>query len=177
MSSHLTASQNKIRLIAVFLFSVLMVATFYLYRENFQSSSAIAASNSETLDDALFIGLRHATPKEIKAALPEATGKPLLLDFKSRLCHDCKRMAPIVKQALAQHPNIHFKEVDVLDDTKKYPALFRTFKPVSVPTLVFISSKGEIKNVLYNYQKPEVVAAALSKLERQSSKAPNATRK
>lgn len=177
MSSHLTTSLNKIRLIAVFLFTVFLAITFYIYKDKFQSANSMPVSQAEMLDDSLFIGLRRATPTEIKAALPEAVGKPTLLDFKSKLCHDCKRLAPIVKQALSQHPNIYVKQVDVLDDREKYPAVFRTFKPVSVPTLVFISPKGEIKNVLYNYQKPEVIAAALTKLEHQSRPSSTATKK
>jgi thiol:disulfide interchange protein len=177
MSRHLTASQNKIRLIAVFLFTVFLAITFYLYKDKFQPGSPIAASNAETVDESLFIGLRHATPAEIKAALPEAIGKPTLLDFKSKLCHDCKRLAPALSQALSRHPNIYVTQVDVLDDRQKYPAILRAFKPVSVPTLVLISPRGEVQNVLYNYQKPEVIDAALTRLERQSRPSPTTHKK
>lgn len=167
MSARLTANQNKTRLISVFLFTVLLALIFQLYKGSFQRSATAEASGVNKLDDAYFIGLRRAKASEIKAALPEAMGKPAVIAFSSRFCHDCQRMAPVLSGLMPKHPEVYYRKIDVLDDQKKYPAIMRTFKPVSVPLLVFISPKGEIQNVLYNYQKPETVAAALRKLETQ----------
>jgi thiol:disulfide interchange protein len=52
-----------------------------------------------------------------------------------------------------------------MEDQEKAAALLRTFKPVTVPVLVFIGTDGEIKNVLYNYQSPDTVHAALNQLQ------------
>jgi hypothetical protein len=41
--------------------------------------------------------------------------------------------------------------------------------------LVFIDPQGEIRNVLYNYQSPETIEAALIKLEQQSQSAARST--
>lgn len=172
MSARLSASQNKIRLIAIFLFTVLMALAFQFYKAGMQPGNTSIESDAKTVDESLFIGLRHASPAEVRATLPEAVGKPTLLDFGSKLCHDCQRMAPVLSQLMPKYPNVYFRKIDVLDDHKKYPAIFRTFKPVSVPMLVFISPTGDIRNVLYNYQKPETVAAAITELERQSAPHP-----
>ena len=168
MSARLSATQNKIRLIAIFLFTVIMALVFQCYKAGLLPASQSVVSHAETLDPSLFMGLRHATAVEVRAALPEAVGKPTLLDFSSRLCHDCKRMAPVLAQLVPQYPKLYFRKIDVLDDAQKAPAIFRTFKPVSVPMLVFIDPRGNIRNVLYNYQKPETIAAAITQLERQS---------
>ncbi|MCE3234248.1 MAG: Thioredoxin [Vampirovibrio sp.] len=169
MSARLTATQNKVRLIAIFLFTVVLALAFQWFKAGVLSNNSSVVSQAETLDSSLFIGLRHASAAEVRAALPEAVGKPTLLDFSSKLCHDCKRMAPILNQLVPKYPNLYFRKIDVLTDAKKAPAIFRTFKPVSVPMLVFIDPNGNIRNVLYNYQKPETIAAAITKLERQSA--------
>lgn len=172
MSARLTARQNKIRLIAVFFCTVILALTFQFYKSGLRREDAAVTSHAETLDESLFMGLRHATPSEIRSVLPEASGKPTLIDFSSRLCHDCQRMAPVVSKLVPQHPELYFKKFDVLEDQKKAPAVFRVFKPVSVPMLVFVGPKGDIQNVLYNYQKPEIVTSAIAQLERKSLPAP-----
>lgn len=172
MSARLTARQNQIRLITVFICTVVLVLLFQFYKTGLHREDTGLSSQAETTDGSLFMGLRHATPSEIHSALPQAAGKPTLIDFSSRLCHDCQRMAPIISKLVPQHPELYFKKFDVLEDQKKAPAVFRIFKPVSVPMLVLVNPKGEIKNVLYNYQKPEVVSAAIAKLEARSAASP-----
>jgi thiol:disulfide interchange protein len=177
MSRHLTNQQHKTRLIAVFLFTVLLALTFYVYKGRMQPAASLAASNASALDDSLFMGLRHAIPAEIQAALPDAVGKATLIDFSSRLCHDCQRLAPVLSNMMPKHPHIYFKRIDVLDEQQQYPAALRAFKPVSVPVLVFIDPRGEIRNVLYNYQPPQTIAAALTALETQSAPTHSAKKK
>jgi thiol:disulfide interchange protein len=168
MSARLTAQQNKIRLIFVFMFSLIVALVGWAFQGQFHGREGASVSNAETLDDSLFIGMRHVPAPEVRQVLPEASGKPAVLYFGSRLCHDCQRMSPVVLQVMAQHPEIFFKKLDVLEDQGKAPAIFRAFKPVSVPMVVLISPKGEIRNVLYDYQKPEVLTSAISSLQKQS---------
>ncbi len=169
MSPRLVANQNKTRLIAVFLFTVALALTFQVLKGGGPRFLSAEAKSGSKLDDALFIGLRRAKPSEIKAALPEAGGKAIALAFSSRFCHDCQRMAPVLSSLMPQHPDLFYKKIDVTEDEKKYPAIMRTFRPVSVPMLVLITPQGQIVNVLYNYQKPEVVAAALTQLTGRSA--------
>jgi thiol:disulfide interchange protein len=168
MSPRLAANQSKVKLIAVFLFTVLLVSVFQINKENFKRGTVAEANSGSRLSDSWFSGLRRAKASDIKAAMPDAVGKPVLLAFSSRFCHDCQRMAPVLSDLMPKHPNVYYRKVDVLSDQQKYPAILRTFKPVSVPLLVFINPKGEIQNVLYNYQKPEALKAALQTLEAQS---------
>lgn len=167
MSARLTAQQNKVRLIAVFLFTLMLGLLVRGYMGYFHAQRGEAASNAATLDDSLFIGIRHVPAVEVRQAIPEAAKQPALLYFGSKLCHDCQRMSPIVTQLVGNYPDVYFKKLDVLDDQAKAPGIFRAFKPVSVPVMVFIASGGEIRNVLYDYQKPEVVAAAIKGIRQQ----------
>ncbi|WP_373531638.1 TlpA family protein disulfide reductase [Vampirovibrio sp.] len=177
MSSRLSAHQSKVRLIAVFLFTVMLVVVFQVSKGSFQRGEVAEASHQTRLSDSFFMGLRRATPAEVRAALPEAMGRPALIAFTSRFCHDCQRMTPVLSGLMPKHANVYYRKIDVLEEQKKYPAIMRTFKPVSVPLLVFISPQGEIQNVLYNYQKPESLAAALRQLESQPVAAPPSSKK
>lgn len=112
-----------------------------------------------------FVGLRHATPQEIRSVLPENVQRPVLLEFTSRFCGDCRRMAPVVSRLASHYPRVSIRRLDVLEDRDKAPAVFRTFQPVSVPVLVFIAPNGVIRDVLYNEQPVERVSAAFRTLQ------------
>jgi thiol-disulfide isomerase/thioredoxin len=101
--------------------------------------------------DNRFIGLRHASPAEIKQVLPSSVQQVTVIDFSSVLCLDCQKMKPVLKKFQAMHPKVNFLAVDVNEGPRKYPQLMRTFKPLTVPALVFINSKAQIIDVLYNY--------------------------
>jgi thiol:disulfide interchange protein len=176
MTPRMAATQSKIRLIGIFLSVVVLILTFQFFRARPNDAASSTVSQAETTDPAMFMGLRHATPHEIHTVLPEAIGKPVLLEFGSRLCHDCQRLAPVVDALQPKYSGIYFRKVDVLTDHDKAPALLRTFKPVTVPLLVFIGADGQIRNVLYNYQPPETVDAALKRLQLNGSHPQTATK-
>lgn len=184
MTPRFLAQEKKTRIFLLFLFVVLLSLAFRLFQPSLFKKNAskvvVPASahlnvgqlgagkmpgKSPALNESHFMGLRHATAREIQAALPEAQGKPVLLEFTSRMCHDCQRLKPVVARILGQFPGVHFKGVDVLEDQNKAAAILRTFKPVTVPVLVFIGTDGEIKNVLYNYQSPDTLHGALAQLQ------------
>jgi thiol:disulfide interchange protein len=169
MSVRLTANQNKIRLIAVFLFTLIIVGILRIYQGQLHPGERANASKAEALDDSLFVGMRHVSAPDVQQVLPETVGKPSVIYFGSRLCHDCQRMAPVVAQVMPQYPNVYFKKFDVFEDKSKSPAVLHTFRPVSVPILVFINPQGEIRNVLYDYNKPEVVTSALNSLQHEAA--------
>lgn len=164
MSVQLTARLNKFRLIALFLCTVLIVLAVRVVQSRFYAKAGLSVSNAETVNDSMFMGLRHVPAAEVRQTLPDAAGKPAVLYFSSRLCHDCQRMLPVVSQVMSHYPALYFKKLDVLEDQSKAPAIFRAFKPVSVPMVVLINAQGEIRNVLYDYQKPELLTSAINKI-------------
>lgn len=128
-------------------------------------SKAGGVETIEKNDKALYIGLRKPSPSEIRQSLPEAAGKPALLMFHSKYCFDCKKMRPIIDKLMPEYTGITFLEFDILSDTKAHPAVFNTFKPVTVPVLVFITPDSKIQNVLYNFQNEAAIRNALKPLE------------
>jgi thiol:disulfide interchange protein len=102
--------------------------------------------------DDRFIGLRHANPGEIRTALPTSLNRLTVIDFSSVLCLDCQKMKPVLQKFRTTHPQLNFLAIDVNEGPRKQPALMHTFKPLTVPALVFINAKGQITDVLYNYQ-------------------------
>ncbi len=136
-------------------------------------SGFVSALGQAQAADARFLGLRKASPSEIRAAVPEAGQRPILVEFTSRFCHDCQRLSPVVTSLMPKYPSVYLRHADILEDREKAPVLFSTFKPVSVPVLVFIDRRGVIRDVLYNVQPSEKIAAALQAL--QISPAPKAS--
>ena len=110
--------------------------------------------------DTRFIGLRHASPAEIHAALPSSVKRVTVIDFSSVLCLDCQKMKPVLEKFKTAHPHLNFLAVDVNEGPRKQAALMRTFKPLTVPALVFINAQGQITDVLYNYQPLSLVEKA-----------------
>ena len=147
---------TKLRTIGIVGVVVLLAVVAGIFRLNDRP-----LNRSEAGESAMFMGLRHATATEIRDTFPDARDKPLLVSFSSRYCLDCKKMDPIVKKEMAAFPGVTQVTFDIGQDRKTHPGVFNAFKPVSVPTLVFIRPDGTIANVLYNDQPPAAVRAAL----------------
>jgi thiol:disulfide interchange protein len=177
MTPHFLADQNKTRLLLVFGFTVLLAACFQWYRGGFEQMATAEAKGKPVLNDALFVGVRKVKPAEVRQVLPESAVRPTLLVFSSRFCHDCQRLAPVLTRLTRQYPGVTYRKLDITEDQQKAPAILRAFKPVSVPLMVFIAPGGEIQNVLYNFQSPEVLAEALKTLEGASLSSPSPVKK
>src|SRR5690242_5883900 len=116
MSIHLTNGQNKFRLFALFLCTVLIIVAVRIVQSRFYAKAGLPVSNAETLNDSMFMGVRHVPASEVRQTLPESAGKPAVLYFSSKLCHDCQRMMPVISQVMTHYPDVYFKKLDVLDD-------------------------------------------------------------
>jgi thiol:disulfide interchange protein DsbD len=89
---------------------------------------------------------RTFTLPELKTALMEARGKPLLLDFYADWCASCAVMEattlqdPAVQNALAAFTTIR---VDVTANTAQNQAILAYFHVVAPPTFLFFNAEGE----------------------------------
>lgn len=115
-------------------------------------------------DNAMFMGLRQASAEEVRLAFAGTADTPLLINFSSRFCLDCKKMKPIVEEAVAGFPDVKYVTLDIMRDREKHAAVFNTLQPVSVPTFVFVNADGDIENVLYNTQPREAIRMALESI-------------
>jgi thiol:disulfide interchange protein len=111
-----------------------------------------------------FEAIREANPKHVHEVLPESVGKPLVVEFHSKLCGDCKRMAPHVAAVFARYPQVVTKIYDIQDDRKKFMEVFQVFNPLTVPILVFLRPDGTTMDVLYDYHPEAEIDAKMKEL-------------
>lgn len=92
------------------------------------------------------------------------TSKPMVIDFFATWCGPCKELAPILDEIEKKHKgDVMFKRVDV----DKEAALAYEFKIEAVPTLMFITPKGEYQTLL-GLQEASVIEAKIAELLKQS---------
>ncbi len=168
MTPQFERNQNRNRLIGIFLSIVVLVIAFKVFEANQASLKTATYHTSDTTPvqqpGGMFVGLRKPAMQEIADVWPAAAKHPALLEFGSRFCTDCQRIKPVIEKLLPHYPTLAYHHVDVLEDVDKQAAFIHTFKPVSVPVMIFMNEKREITQVLYNYQSPEAVKATLDTL-------------
>ncbi|MGC8971552.1 MAG: thioredoxin family protein [bacterium] len=95
--------------------------------------------------------------------------KPFVIDFYADWCPPCNAMVPIMEKLEKKYKNkIEIIRVNV--DLSKNRSLVIKYKVVSIPTFVFISSKGKISNIIIGYREMEVMENEFRKLLQQQSK-------
>lgn len=124
-----------------------------------------AASKSSTTKPATVnTGLRTPTPAEIREALHLDCATPQLVEFKTRFCLDCQKLAPILSKVTSQFPSVHVSLLDVQADRDSHKALFKAFQPVTVPVVILISPSGEIHQVLSGVPTEATLRQAMTSL-------------
>lgn len=95
------------------------------------------------------------------ARIPEAApGKPKVIEFSATWCGPCKRQKPIYEAAIEKYGQIiDMESVDVDEN----PSLASKYHINSVPTFIFIDSKGKIAGRT-NFMDADALEDALSKL-------------
>lgn len=95
--------------------------------------------------------------------------KPFVIDFYADWCPPCNAMIPIMEELEKKYKNkVEIIRVNV--DLSKNRSLVIKYKVVSIPTFVFINSKGEISNIIIGYREMEVMENEFRKLLQQQSK-------
>ncbi len=114
----------------------------------------------------MFSGIRNVSAAEIRRLFPDVQGQPLLIEFKSKFCLDCKRMAPHLEALLPEFDTVQARILDIKDDARIQAPVFDAFKPAIVPIVVFVNPDGRINNVLYGYHGKDRLAAELQAISR-----------
>ncbi len=118
---------------------------------------------------ALFSGVSEVGVEKLHQLFPEAKGKPLLVEFKSKFCLDCKRMTPILNKLFPHYSQMETRIYDIKNDRAKNQAVFNAFNPSIVPIIVFIDGNGRIQNVFYGYHPADELKKELDLLNAESS--------
>jgi thioredoxin len=94
------------------------------------------------------------------------TSKPMVIDFFATWCGPCKELAPVLDKIEQNHKGeVIFKRVDVDQE----PELAMEFRVEAVPTLMFVTPKGEYQTLL-GYQEAPVIEAKIAELLKRSTK-------
>ncbi len=140
--------------VSVVMILLLAISTFWVLNEAPDKTDPATRNIPETTvsnSNAMFSGIKPVTSEDIKAIYPEMAGKPLLIEFRSKYCLDCKRMAPVLEGLFPHYPNMQTRVYDIKTDRKKNRAVFEAFQPSIVPILVFVRFDGTIQNILYGF--------------------------
>jgi thioredoxin 1 len=90
----------------------------------------------------------------------------VLVDFFATWCGPCKELAPVLDEIEQKHKGqVIFKRVDVDQE----PELAMEFRVEAVPTLMFVTPKGEYQTLL-GYQEAPVIEAKIAELLNRSTK-------
>lgn len=88
------------------------------------------------------------------------SAKPMVIDFYATWCGPCKELAPILDEIEKNHKgDVIFKRIDVDQE----PALAQEFRVESIPTLMFVTPKGEYQTIM-GLQEAAVIEAKIAEL-------------
>ena len=94
------------------------------------------------------------------------TSKPMVIDFFATWCGPCKELAPVLDKIEQNHKGeVMFKRVDVDQESD----LAMEFRVEAIPTLMFVTPKGEYQTLL-GYQDESVIEAKIAELLKRSTK-------
>jgi thioredoxin 1 len=96
----------------------------------------------------------YAKDEPPRSEINELAGATLL-EFGSPWCGHCRRAAPIVQQAFAEHPNI--RHIKVADGSGR--PLGRSFRVRLWPTLVFLKDGKEVGRLIRPTNAADIAAA------------------
>ena len=88
------------------------------------------------------------------------SAKPMVIDFFATWCGPCKELAPILDEIEKNHKgDVIFKRIDVDQE----PALAQEFRVEAIPTLMFVTPKGEYQTIM-GLQEAAVIEAKIAEL-------------
>ena len=141
----------------------------------------LAACNNkaENQDDNNAAAGEETTRNEMPIAKPNDKGqtewtkqttiissKPMVIDFFADWCPPCKKLSPILDEIEKKYKDkVVFRRVDIDQEAK----LALKFNVQSIPTLMFVTPKGEYQSIV-GLQEPQVIEAKIEELLKYSSK-------
>lgn len=140
---------------------------------------AACNNKTENQNDSDAAGTDQAAQSEMPVADPDdegqgewikqttiMTSKPMVIDFFATWCGPCKELAPVLDEIEKNHTGeVIFKRIDVDQEQE----LAQEFGIQAIPTLMFITPKGEYQTLL-GLQPADVIEGKISELLKHSGK-------
>lgn len=132
----------------------------------------LAACNNKS-DETNVAGAEETAQTELPVASPDDEGqsewikqttimssKPMVIDFYATWCGPCKQLAPILDEVEQNHKgDVIFKRIDVDQE----PDLAQEFRVEAIPTLMFVTPKGEYQTIM-GLQEAAVIESKIAEL-------------
>ncbi len=123
-----------------------------------------------SLGISMIYGIGMSSGEKSKSKLPEDrikelidNKKPFLIDFYADWCPPCQAMKPILEKLEEKYKGqVEIVRVDV--DAPENRSLVLKYRIVSIPTFIFINSKGEVSKKIIGYREMEVMENEFRKL-------------
>ncbi len=129
-------------------------------------TSCAGNSTSEPLSNVpIYLGVEEVSASQIVSLLPENTSQPVLLEFTSKFCSDCKRLKPVLSSLKNKFPKVAYTSLEIKAHRKSHAAIFNSFQPSITPTLIFIQPGGKVSNILYGFQEEGTLKRAFEQLK------------
>jgi len=112
-----------------------------------------------------YLGLKSVPPETLVSLLPQNATKPVVLEFTSQFCSDCKRQAPLMTALEKRYAHIPVMSLEIQKDRLRHGAIFQAFQPTTVPTVLFIRPGGEVVTILYGLQEKATLKEAFTRLK------------
>lgn len=143
---------------------VMMVASCNNRAEQNQAEETV--TNEMTQDEATAEAASEAGQDGWMKQSTIKSAKPMVVDFYATWCGPCKELAPVLDEIEKNHTGeVIFKRIDVDQEQE----LAQEFGIQAIPTLMFITPKGEYQTLL-GLQPAEVIEGKISELLKHSGK-------
>ena len=140
---------------------------------------AACSNKAENQDENNTAADKGTTRNELPIAKPHDKGqtewtqqttimssKPMVIDFFADWCPPCKKLSPILDEIEKKYKGkVVFRRVDIDQEVK----LALEFNVQSIPTLMFVTPKGEYQTIV-GLEEPQVIEAKIDELLKYSSK-------
>lgn len=125
----------------------------------FDALDASATNASPSLN---LSSIQAVSAEQVIQFFPESNTQPMIVAFKSKYCHDCQQLAPVLHTLIKKNPTVALKTIDVQYEKEQYGHVLHAFRPTVVPVTVFIAPGGRVIQDISGYQTEETLAPLLN---------------
>lgn len=94
---------------------------------------------------AMYFVLKTSAEENLGSFAEASASKPVVLDFTSPLCLECKELKKVLEPAEKKyHDKITFKKINVNSTAGNTQSLVKKYNVNVVPTMVFLNKEGKV---------------------------------
>lgn len=114
-----------------------------------------------------FPGIVSVPSKTMNSLLGAQAGKPVLLEFYSKFCSDCQKMAPGLAKLEKKYPDVYTLKLDVQASDSKTQQWLKALQPQVTPTVVVVLPDGNTHTSMVGFQSQVMLEETYAYLQHQ----------